>query len=75
MIARMLAVLLFAGALQAAKAPDWVRAAMAKTVPPQPPRTAAVVLSDATTLTLAASGEITTQRRRVVKILAPAGRD
>ncbi len=75
MIARTLAVLLFAGALQAATAPDWVRAAMAKTVPPQPPRTAAVVLSDTTTLTLAASGEMTTQRRRVVKILAPAGRD
>ena len=75
MIARALAVLVFAGAMHAASAPDWVRAAMARPVPAQPPRTAAVVLSDTTTLTLAPSGDVTTQRRRVVKILTPAGRD
>jgi transglutaminase-like putative cysteine protease len=75
MIARALAVLLFAGAAGAASAPDWVRAAMARPVPAQPPRTAAVVLSDTTTLTFATSGDVTTQRRRVVKILTPAGRE
>lgn len=73
MIARALAVLLFAGAMHAASAPDWVRTAMAVPVPPQPPRTVAVVLSDTTSLTIVPSGEVTTQRRRVVKILAPAG--
>ncbi|HEX6095534.1 MAG TPA: DUF3857 and transglutaminase domain-containing protein [Thermoanaerobaculia bacterium] len=75
MIARVFAVLVFAGALQAASAPDWVRAAMAVPVPAQPPRTSAVVLSDTTSLTIAPSGERKTVRRRVVKILAPAGRD
>ncbi len=75
MIARTLAVLLFAGVVNAAPAPDWVRAVMARPVPPQPARTSAVVLSDTTSLTFAASGELTTLRRRVVKILSPAGRD
>jgi len=74
MIARTLAVFLFAGVASAASAPDWVRVAMAQPVPPQPPRTAAVVLSDTTSLTIA-DGEVTTQRRRVVKILTPAGRN
>jgi hypothetical protein len=75
MIARTVAVLFLAGAMNAGSAPDWVREAMLKPVPPQPPRTAAVVLSDTTSLTIAPSGDVTTQRRRVVKILAPAGRD
>lgn len=77
MIGRLLALLLFAGVVHAAPAtaPDWVRAAMAQPVPPQPARTAAVVLSDTTSLVFAASGEVTTLRRRVVKILSPAGRD
>lgn len=75
MIARTLVVLLFAGVVSAAPAPDWVRAAMERPIPPQPARTPAVVLSDATALTFTASGEVTTLRRRVVKILSPAGRN
>ena len=75
MIARALAVLVVAGAMHAASAPEWVRAAMAAPIPAQPPRTSAVVLLDSTTLAVAPAGDITTQRRRVVKILAPAGRN
>lgn len=75
MIARTLAVLLFAVAASGAAAPDWVRTAMARPVPELPPRTPAVVLSDTTSLAFSPSGELTTQRRRVVKILLPAGRD
>jgi len=75
MIARALALLLFAGVAHAASAPDWVQRAAAEPVPPQPPRTAAVVLSDTTTLSFAPSGEVTTQRRRVVKILTSSGHD
>lgn len=75
MIARLLAVLAVTGALHAASAPAWVTSAMATPIPPQPPRTTAVVLLDSTTLTVVPSGDVTTQRRRVVKILAPAGRN
>ena len=75
MIARTLAVLLVASAATAASAPDWVQRAAAEPVPAQPARTAAVVLSDTTTLSFAPSGDVTTQRRRVVKILTSAGRD
>ncbi len=73
MIARAFAVLVFAGALHAASAPAWVTAVMQQPIPAQPPRTTAVVLLDSTTLTFEAGGDITTQRRRIVKVLAPAG--
>jgi len=72
---RALLTLLFAGTLHAASSPAWVHAVTAQPEPPQVAGTAAVVLSDSTLLTVAPSGEVTTLRRRVVKVLTAAGRD
>jgi transglutaminase-like putative cysteine protease len=70
---RALAVLALsaAPALHAA-VPGWVRQAAATPVPAQPASTKAVVLLDEKTITV--SGEVTTRHRRVLKVLAPAGR-
>ena len=54
--------------------PDWVRSAAAETVPKYPAETKAVVLLDDTTYAVAPDGKATEHRRRVVKILRPAGR-
>ena len=54
--------------------PAWVQAVRRTVVPPQPASTEAVVLTDETVLTIAPSGELTTQYRRAVKVLTPAGR-
>jgi hypothetical protein len=81
MMKRVFAIVVFAASLHAASlvaapsAPPWVTQAMSRPIPAQPPRTNAVVLLDATMLTFAPNGELTTQHQRVVKILTPAGRD
>jgi hypothetical protein len=54
--------------------PPWVQAVRRVVVPAQPASTAAVVLADETILTIAPTGELTTQYRRAVKVLTPAGR-
>lgn len=69
-----LILFLVAPALHAA-APAWVQAAGKATFPQQLPSTTAVVLTDETVLTIGASGELTTQYRRAVKVLTPAGRE
>lgn len=74
--ARLSGILLFccaASVLRAAE-PPWVAALSKITVPPQPASTSAVVLTDETVLSVAPSGEVTTQYRRAVKVLTPAGR-
>jgi hypothetical protein len=55
--------------------PDWVRATSHLTVPEYSAKTNAVVLMDETTCTVTPDGHAVEHRRRVVKILRPAGRD
>jgi hypothetical protein len=55
--------------------PDWVRTAAQQVVPAYPSTTNAVNLLDETTCTVGADGHAIERRRRVVKILRPAGRE
>ncbi len=70
---RLLLALLLAPALHAA-APAWVREAAATPIPAQPSSTKAVVLLSEQSLTVQGQ-DVVTRRRRVLKILAPGGRD
>ena len=78
MIRRSLPLLLLcallAPALYGASAPPWVHAAAAEPLPPQESSTATVVLLNDTTVTVSPGGEVTTQYRRAVKVLTPAGK-
>lgn len=74
MMQRVLAVIICAIAVRAhAAVPPWVRAAVPQTMPALPPSTPAVVLLDSTQFIV--GGDVTTYKRRVVKVLTPAGRD
>ena len=55
--------------------PDWLRQAAAEALPKYPEETKAVVLLDEKATTVKDNGEITTVRRRAVKILRPEGRE
>ena len=75
---RTLPLLLFCAAvtpaLHGASAPPWVHAAAAGPLPAQDSSTAAVVLLNESTVTVSPGGEVTTQHRRAVKVLTPAGK-
>ena len=65
-----------AGSAHAAKdtVPDWVRAVIAQPAEKYPADTSAVVLLDEITFKVDADGKAVEHRRRIVKILRPAGR-
>jgi len=76
-IRRVLAVAVLALAPSlygAVSAPPWVQAVVAEPLPEQDKATAAIVLLDSTSMSVAPSGELTTQHRRIVKVLTPAGK-
>ena len=60
--------------LGAVTPPPWIQAAAMDPIPEQDKSTEAIVLLDHTAITVAPSGDVTTQRRRVVKVLTPAGK-
>jgi hypothetical protein len=70
----LLLIALLAAPLHGASAPPWVHAAAAEALPPQESSTAAVVLLSDSTVTVSPAGEVTTQYRRAVKVLTPAGK-
>jgi hypothetical protein len=56
-------------------APGWLTVAAQTPLPSYPAGTRAVVLLDSTLTTVEANGDITTRRRRAIKILGTEGRD
>jgi len=68
------AALLPASAMAWGGPPDWLKELAKQPLPPQPPKTHAVVLLDERTLTVSDSGQITETRRMAGKILDADGR-